>query len=320
MHIQRRKLLLGSLGATAAIALPARGYAAAWAPSRPIEILISFPAGGTADTLARYVARRITERKSWPVVVSNKPGGGGVVMHRALQAARADGHTIGLCASYELTYTSVERGAAPFDIDQFTYLAGLARSPHCLVTRPGSDLDTLDKIRAYALKKGSLSIGVAAPFDWLAPQLGADLGINAIGVPFKGGAEMMQQVIGGNLDLTWSAGSHAPLEKTGQVKVVLALTRDRLPTNPEVPTVRELGSKVVVESQFLVIGSKGLPDEIARTLTAAIGEVMALPAMKTDVTNRGLIPAFTDGAQLRRSIEAELLDARRIEASSKARK
>ena len=319
MHKNRRGLLVAGLGAATTMALPSLARAA-WAPSRPIELMTSFPAGGTADALARYVAHRLTEHKSWRVVVTNRPGGGGVIMHRALQNARADGHAIGLCASYELTYTSVERGAAPFEIDQFTYLAGLARSPHCLVAKPGSEVDTLDKMRAYALRKGSLSVGVAAPFDWLAPQLGADLGINAIGVPFKGGAEMMQQVVGGNLDVSWSAGSHAPLEKAGQVKMVLALTRDRLPSNPDVPTARELGGKLVVESQFLVVGGKGLPDEVSRAFTEAIGEVMALPAMRADVTNRGLIPAFTDGVQLRRSMELDLVEARRIEAAAQARK
>lgn len=319
MQTTRRKVLAGGLSAVATMGLhlPAR---AAWAPSRPVELMISFPAGGTADTLARFVAQRLAERKGWQIVVTNKPGGGGVVMHRALQNARPDGHAIGLCASYELTYTSVERGAAPFEIDQFTYLAGLARSPHCLVAKPGSEVDSLDRMRAYAQRKGSLSVGVAAPFDWLAPQLGTDLGVNAIGVPFKGGAEMMQQVIGGNLDLSWSAGSHAPLEKAGQVKVVLALTRDRLPANPGVPTVRELGGKLVVESQFLIVGSKAVPSEVARAFTAAIGDVMAMPAMRADVTNRGLIPAFADGVQLRSSIEADLVEARRVEAALQARK
>lgn len=254
------------------------------------------------------------------MVASNRPGGGGVIMHRALQSARPDGHTIGLCASYELTYSSVERGAAPFALDDFSYLAGLARSPHCLVSRPDAGLDTIEKIRAYALKKGSISIGVAAPFDWLAPRFGQELGINAIGVPFKGGAEMMQQVMAGHLDLSWSAGSHAPLEKAGSLKVVLALTQDRLPAHPNVPTLRESGSKLVLESRFLIIGAKGLPADVANGLTQAIGEVIADPAMQADITNRGLVPAFLDGPQLRKSIQAEAVMARSIQAAATATK
>ncbi|MGE4241199.1 tripartite tricarboxylate transporter substrate binding protein [Ramlibacter sp.] len=315
MNFNRREILASAFAAAAAAAAPVR--AATWAPTRPIDLLISFPAGGTADTLARYLAQRLQERQRWNVIVQNRPGGGGVVMHRALQSARPDGHTIGLCASYELTYTSQERGAAPFDLDEFSYVGGLARSPHCLVARPDSPLDSVEALRAHARKAGSVSIGVAAPFDWLAPRLGADLGFASVGVPFKGGAEMMQQVMGNQLDLTWSAGSHAPLVKGGKLKVVMALTRDRLPSHPNIPTARELGSQVVLESQFLVLGGRNLPTEAAATLSRAIRDVMADPGMQADVVQRGLIPTFMDGAQLRRSLDADLALARAIEAQQR---
>lgn len=311
-----RRQALAMVGAAGLAGWTGSASAADWKPTRPVELLISFPPGGTADALGRFVAHRLGEKTKAVVVVSNRPGGGGVIMHRALQAAKQDGHTIGLCASYELTYSSQERGASPYGIDDFTYLAGLARSPHCLVAKPGVGLDTIEQIRAYALKKGSLSVGVAAPFDWLAERLGEDLGINAIGVPFKGGAEMMQQVMAGHLDLTWSAGSHAPLEKAGTLKVVIALTQDRLPGNPDVPTLRERGGKLVVESRFLIVGPKTLSAPAAAALTAALADVMADPAMQADVSNRGLVPAYLDGAQLRQSMHAEAVQAKAIEAAA----
>jgi len=291
----------------------AAGHAwADWTPTKPIELLISFPPGGTADVLGRMIGQRLTQNKGWTVVANNRPGGAGIIMHRALQAAKADGHTIGLCASYDVTYPSQERGATPADINDFTYIAGLARSTHCLVARPDSGLDTIDKIRAYAKRKGSISVGVAAPFDWLAKGLGQDLGINAVGVPFKGGAEMMQQLMGGHLDLSWSAGSHGPLEKAGKVVVVVALTQDRLPTHPSIPSMHEMGGKLIVESRYLIIGQKDMPRDVADTLTKAIGEVAMTPAMQADVANRGLAPSFLSGAALRQSIEAEAAIGRAI--------
>ncbi len=273
---------------------------------------MSFAAGGTADALARLVAQRLQERRRWTVIVVNRPGGGGVVMQRALKRARPDGLTIGLGSSHELTYPAADSTEAPYGLMDFTYLASVANLPHCLVGRPADRLESVDAWKAYAARKGSISIGFTPPYEPMLARLGNDLGITVVPVPFKGGAEMMTQVVAGNLDLAWSAGSHVGLEQAAKVKVYLALTPNRLPSYPGVPTAREFGTSVAVESRFIVLGASELPPAIAADLESALRDALSEPATQAFVRDRNLIPDLKTGAQLAQALGVEAENARRV--------
>jgi len=305
-RIDRRRFVIAA-AATLAASAPAR---AAFEPDRPIELLVSFGAGGTADGLARLIAQRLQERRRWTVIVVNRPGGGGVVMQRALKRARPDGYTIGLGSSHELTYPPAEASEAPFGLKDFACLASVADLPHCLVGRPADRLDSAEAWKAYAARKGSISIGFTPPYEPMLVRLGSDLGITIVPVPFKGGAETMTQVAAGNIDLGWSAGSHAALEQAGKVKVCMALTPNRLPSYPAVLTAREFGSGISVESRFVVMGASELPASLAADIEGALREVLSEPTTQAFVRDRGLIPDLKTGATLARALNVEAENAR----------
>ena len=306
-NILRRTLVFGAplLGA-----LPAAR--AAVSADRPIEMLVSFAAGGTADALARLVSQKLLERRKWNVVVVNRPGGGGVIMQRALKSAKPDGHTIGLGGSGELTYPPTEGGEAPYALKDFAFLASVADLPHCLVGRPSAGLETPEQWRAHARSKGALSIGFTPPYERAVARLGTDLGINVVPVPFKGGAETLQQIIAGNIDLGWSAGAHLALEKAGTLKVFLALTPYRLPGYPQVPTARQFGSTVAVESRFIVFGASELPADATAELERALREVMTDPATQAAINSRGLIASYRSGRSLADALAVEAENARSL--------
>lgn len=234
------------------------------------------------------------------------------MMQRALKVAKPDGYTIGLCGSHELTYPPAESSEAPFSMKDFRFLASVADFPHCLVGRPRNRLETLEAWRAYAKGKGSLSIGFSQPYERVVDRIGTEFGIKIVPVPFKGGAEMMQQIVAGNLDLGWSAGGHVPLEKAGLIKPYLALTPTRLPDYPQVLTAREFGSSIAVESRFVIFGTSSLSPETVAEFKNALEEVLADPSAKAAISTRNLISDSKTGKKLADALGIEADNARTL--------
>lgn len=303
----RRSFLVGSA------ALCAGGLAhAAWSPDRPIELLVSFAPGGTADALARLVAQKLQEKRKWVVVVVNRPGAAGVVMQRALKITKPDGYTVGFCGSHDLTYPPTSPAEMPYSVKDFRFIASVADLPHCLVGRPKDKLETLPALRAHAKSRGSLSVGFSQPYEGAVKRLGDELGLPVVPVPFKGGAEMMQHIVAGNLDLGWSGGSHVGLEQAGQLKTYLALTPYRLPDYPQTPTAREFGSSVAVESRFVLLGASALQPEVAAEWDKALDEVLADPSTRAAILSRNLVFNPKTGKQLDAALSEEAAAARAI--------
>lgn len=301
--IWRRRSFLG--GAAALLSGAAAAAAPAWAPTRPIEILVSFPAGGTADTLARLVADRLAKAHDWPAVIVNRPGGGGIVLQNSLKSARPDGHTIGFGASYELTYPIGERVQVD-RLRDFDALCSVAAFPTCIMTRPGAGFDTVDDWRRKAASGKAITLGVSPPFEWIGERLGRALKMDIVAVPFRGSSEMNQQLLGGTLDLALSGGSHVSLERAGRAKVVYAATKDRMPSHPGVPTLRELGTQLFIQARFLLFASKELPPGVRSALSDMFARVAKEAPMQEALRERGLIPEALTGAALMRELQEEV--------------
>jgi len=291
--------------AAAYLSSSAAAAAPAWAPTRPIEILVSFPAGGTADTLARLIADRLAKSSNWAAVIVNRPGGGGVVLQNSLKSARPDGHTIGFGASYELTYPIGER----MQVDRlrdFDALCSVAGFPTCIMTRPGAGFDTVDDWRRKAASGKAVTLGVSPPFEWIGERLGKALKMDIVAVPFRGSSEMNQQLLGGTLDLALSGGSHVSLERAGRAKVIYAATKDRLPSHPDVPTLRELGTQLFIQARFLLFAGKEIPSDVRSALSDMFVRIAKEPCLQEALRERGLIPEALRGAALLRELQEEV--------------
>ncbi|MFZ2307611.1 MAG: tripartite tricarboxylate transporter substrate binding protein [Rhodoferax sp.] len=299
----RRREFLG--GAAAILSGAGATAAPMWSPTRPIEVLVSFPAGGTADTLARLLTDRLQKSHNWPSVIVNRPGGGGVILQNSLKSAKTDGHTVGFGASYELTYPIGDR----MQVDRlrdFEVLCSVAALPVCIMTRPGAGLDTVEDWRRKAASGTAISFGVSPPFEWIGERMAQALKIDIVAVPFRGSNEITPQLLGGTLDLALSAGSHIPLERAGRAKVIYAVTKDRLPSHPNVPTLRELGANLVIQSRFVIFASKEVPSGVRSALSDVFAQVTKEGPMQEALRERGLIPEALTGTTLARELQEEV--------------
>nr|WP_145552854.1 tripartite tricarboxylate transporter substrate binding protein [Variovorax boronicumulans] len=294
------------LGCAAALACGAAAAApSAWSPTRPLEMLVSFPAGGTADTLARLLGDRLGKAHGWQTVVVNRPGGGGLILQNALKSSKTDGHTVGFGASYELTYPVGERLQTD-RLQAFDALCSIAALPVCIMARPDARLDTVDDWRRKASAGQALTFGVSPPFEWVGERLARLLKMEIIAVPFRGSSEINQQLLGGTLDLAMSAGSHVPLERAHRAKVVVAVTKSRMPSHPEVPTLREVGADLAIQSRFIVFANSNVPAAVRSALSDLFTEVAQERMLQDALRERGLIPEALQGAPLLRELQEEV--------------
>lgn len=242
---------------------------AAW-PEKPIKLYVGFSAGGGADTLARLLSKALEDELGQPVVVENKAGGGGVVMATLLSRAKPDGYTIGFSA--DSTFDGVPYMVhAAYKPDDFSYLATVTELQNALVTSADAPYDTWAQMVDYARKNGGITFGSLSPMTaHFAKVLAEHEGIRVRTVPIKGGRQIITDVMGGHIDVGWSAGVHQAYLNGGGIKVIASLNEGRLRTSPKVPSITELGYDNAYTSYFLVAAPKGLPDDVREKLAAAL--------------------------------------------------
>lgn len=258
-----------ALAATLALSLtPALSSAEDW-PTKPLTLTVGFGAGGGADTLSRLVAKKMEEELGQPVVVRNMAGGGGVVMATSLKSAEPDGYTFGLAANSsfdampwfaKLDYTSGD----------FDYLTTVTQLQSAIVASGDAPFSTWDEMIAYGRENG-LTYASISPITRLfinevAEQENIDIRI----IPMRGGLEIMNSLIGGHVDIAWSAGVHQAFLSDGKIQVMAALNEERLTASPDVPTIRELGYDRSYTSYFMFAAPDGIPEPIFHKLTSAL--------------------------------------------------
>lgn len=253
-------ILLGSL--------PALTWAESW-PTKPVTLLVGFGAGGGADTLSRLTAKALESEIGQPVVVRNMAGGGGVVMASSLKNAEPDGYTFGLATNSTFDalpwFTDLSYSSRDFD-----YLTTVTQLQNALVASGDAPFSSWEEMIAYGQENG-LTYASISPITRLfindvAEQEGIDIRI----IPMRGGLEIMNSLIGGHVDIAWSAGVHQAFLPDGKLQVLAALTEDRLKASPGVPTIQELGYENSYTSYFMFAAPKGIPEPIFRKLSSAL--------------------------------------------------
>ncbi|OWT63962.1 hypothetical protein CEY11_06590 [Candidimonas nitroreducens] len=264
--------------------LPLAAQAAAnnsWQPRRPIEMLISYPAGGGADTIGRALAAQVGRQAGWKIIPMNKPGAGGLVFLRDLSEAKPDGSRIGICLSSQLTFPPGGSKSLAVNIDDYVLLGSVATSYMTILSKGGGPLASIDAIKSYAKKNGSVSIAVSPTFSWLSHALSDALGVTVIGVVYKGASEYLPALLGGHVDLVVWAGGTQQLEAAGTVVVVATLASQRIPGDPSIPTLKENGIPIEVEADFIVLAPKAMDTGITETFTGVIAKAAQSPAFQS---------------------------------------
>ena len=278
MTIARRSALAGALFAAAPAT--SRSWAQSW-PSRPIRYVVPFAAGaGVLDIMARIVAQHLTERLGQQVVVDNKPGAGGNVGAEIVAKAAPDGYTM-LMANTALVVGPYLYAKMTFDpLADLVPVTMVNSAPLMLVVHPSLPVKSVTEFLAYAkanpgkLNYGSGGVGTT-PF--LATELLKSMtGINAVHVPYKGGAPALADLVAGQLAfMIENVPGTLPLVKDGKLRALAITSRKRSALAPELPTMEEAGvAGYEMAGWNGVVLPRGTPEETGTKLHAALTAVL----------------------------------------------
>jgi len=313
-------LLAGAL----ALAMPALALAQNY-PDRPVKLIVPFAPGGATDILGRLLATALGERLGQPMVVENKPGAGTVVAASLVAKAPADGYTL-LGANTTLTLNPAIRTNLPYDpVRSFTPLGLVADMGLLLVAHndtPGSTLkDVIARTRAAPDKFSYGSYGTGSSVHFGGEVLKSTTGMQMLHVPFNGSSPNLTALMGGQVQFAVdTVVASTPLIKAGKIKPIAALSPQRLPLLPNVPTVAESGYPGFdMGSWFAFVGPAGLPAPVQKKLEKALADTMASAEFRKKLVDLGLTPSWANGDGLRARIERELPVMRAVAARADIR-
>ncbi|MGQ0583790.1 MAG: Bug family tripartite tricarboxylate transporter substrate binding protein [Reyranella sp.] len=267
-RITRRAALVG------ASALPfGAAHAQAKFPDRPIKLIIPWAAGGPADAGFRILAESVSQKLGQPVVVENKGGAAGVLGALALQDAKPDGYTI--CQMHmSMLRQPMLNPALKYDpIKDLTYILQITGFVMGVVVRTEAPWKTLPELLAYAkANPGKLNWGTlgAGSTQHLAMEsLGMAQSLTWTHAPYRGTADTMRALLGGEIDFASESSGWAPMVMAGKLRLLAVFTGTRAKRFPDVPTVRELGLEIAVDSPGGLVGPKGMDPAVVKILADA---------------------------------------------------
>ncbi|HEX5129310.1 MAG TPA: tripartite tricarboxylate transporter substrate binding protein [Usitatibacter sp.] len=266
-------------------------------PSKPVRIIVPYPAGGVADLLPRTVGAKLSEKWKQPVVVENKPGASGNIGMAEGARAEPDGYTLVLAPTGNLTVNQFLFRQMPFDVTKdFTPITVLATSPNVLVVHPSVPVKSFKELIAYA-KANPGKLNFSSPGSGSGAHLAGELlnveaGIKAVHVPYKGMAPAVSDLVGGQVQMMFAGISTAlPHIRAGKLVALAIASPQRSPQLPDVPTVAESGFPGFdVTSWYGVVVRAGTPPAIVKKLHADMAEALAAPDVKEKLASLGLDP------------------------------
>lgn len=264
---------------------------AATYPSRPITFLVGFAPGGPTDVIARSVAAPLAEELGRPVIVENRPGGGGSTAAQVLSRAASDGYTLGSFDIAMIVGPSIVAGATYDPIKDFRPIVVSARTPLSFVganALPKTVREIIDFAKAKPDELKLAHSGVGSP-----PHLGAAAFLQATAtkmtlVPYRGAAPAIQDIVAGHVGLLFTAPSTSiALGREGKVRILGVTGHKRMASMPEVPTLRESGVDMggIDENQWFGIAAPaGTPDYVVTRINAAVNKVLKDKALQEKIS------------------------------------
>ena len=277
--MQRRHLLQTLAATTLAPAAWTAGAQAAW-PSQTVRLMIAFPAGGPTDLTMRQLAENASKLLGQQVIIENKPGAGGTLPAQLLQQAKPDGYTLAQIplGVFRLPYTTRITWDPVKDI---SYILGVTGYAFGVVVPADGPIKTWADFVAYAkANPGKLSYGSTGALT--SPHLTMEdiaqrLGISLNHIPYKGSADLMQSILGGQIMAAADSTGFAPHVASGKLRVLNTWGEKRLAKFPDVPTLQELGIPLVQASPYGIGGPKGMEPALVQRIHDAFKQAMEMP-------------------------------------------
>lgn len=291
----RRTLIRAASGLACMTAISGLTMAqpAAW-PERPIRMVVPYPAGGSADTVARSFAQLLSEKLGQPVIIDNKPGASGNIGTLDVMRAKPDGYTLLLNPSAHVINPEIMEKSPYRALEDFTPITQVAKGPLVLMFSPTLPAKTPADLAQLARANPS-SISFATSVIGSASHIAEELFNRAaktdiLIVPYKGNAPALNDLMGGQVSAMFDpAVTAVPLARSGKVKALGVTGKTRLASAPEIPTMEEAGMKgLEFYTWYGLWTPKGLTEAIAERLESASRQVMANPAFRQNMSSKGL--------------------------------
>jgi tripartite-type tricarboxylate transporter receptor subunit TctC len=303
-----------SLASVSALVAAAPALAQGAYPNKPITMIVSYPAGGDTDALARLYAEKLSARLGQTVVVENRPGASGTIGNAYVAKATPDGYTL-LFTPNTISIATLVLKAGPsgpaYDVlTDFTPIIQAGSQSLFLVVNTATGVTNVrdlvaaaksEKIRSYA------SPGSGSPMHILGEAFNRAAGIKISQVPYRGSAPAIADLVGGHIPFMYTTlGPVAQHIATGKLAAIGVADPKRSPLMPNVPTLAEAGyPDVYVGAWQGLMGPKGLPANVVRTLNTAMNEIIKMPDVIPRMTAMALVPTGGEPGTLARAVSDE---------------
>ncbi|MDM0066910.1 tripartite tricarboxylate transporter substrate binding protein [Variovorax sp. J31P207] len=283
-------------------------------PTKPIRLIVPFPAGGGGDTLARLVMTRVGKELGQPMVVENLPGAGGNIGSQKAAREPADGYTVlyGTNGTFGINHTLYKN--AGFDpMRDFMPVSQLTRIAALVTVRAGLPVDNFpDLLKLIRSSPGKLTYGSAGngTTSHLATELlKAAAGVSIVHVPYRGGAPALTDLLGGQIDILIDVIPNvAGAVQGGRIKALAVTTASRVGSLPSTPTVAESGVPGFdVSAWDAIFVPKGTPSQVVQRLQAAVRKALDDPQIRQQLAERGAEPAAAGPEALTQFVKSELI-------------
>lgn len=306
----RRALLRA---AALALSLQAGGAALAQSPwpAKPIRLVVGFPAGGSTDVMARVVGAAVGKSLGQPVVVDNRPGANGVVAAQALATAPKDGYTFLVTDGSMFSINPAIYKNLTYEYKRdFMPVSLAARAPLYLAANAKVPVNSLQEFIALAkAKPGTLnygSSGIGSTHHLTMEAMKAALGLQITHVPFKGSGQSVPALIGGQVDVLFSAlPSLSGFAKAGQVKLLASNAAGRSSLEPNVPAIAEIISGFDFAPIVGVLAATGTPASAIERISAEMAQIAKMPEVIGTLHKAGIEPIGSGPAEYHKAILAE---------------
>jgi tripartite-type tricarboxylate transporter receptor subunit TctC len=286
------KRIVLALCTFAILAMGAAVAAAQSYPSRTVSMIVPFPAGGPTDSLARIVSERMKASLGQPVIVENVGGAGGSIGVTRVARAAPDGYTIGIGQLTSYVFSSAVYNTSYDLLKDFEPVALLTTAPQWLIGRGDLPAKNLPEVIAWLKANGDKAsfgtIGIGSPSHVFATLFQKTTGTQFQLVPYRGGAPAMQDLIGGQIDLSCLEASNTLANvRAGKIKAFALLSKTRWAQAPDVPTAEEAGVPLAMPFWHGLWVPRGTPKDIVDRINAAVIDTLTDPAIAKRLADMG---------------------------------
>jgi tripartite-type tricarboxylate transporter receptor subunit TctC len=320
-----RRLVLAAALALVATAAAPQAQAQAF-PSKPVTVIVPFPAGGTTDIVARLTAQKLSEAWGQPVIVDNRAGAGGNIGSAMVAKAAPDGYTLlmGTVGTHAINASLYEK--MPYDVvKDFAPITNVAAVPNMLVVNPALPVNSVKELIDYG-KKNPGKLNMASSGNGTSIHLAGELfkvmtGVQMEHIPYKGSAPALTDLMGGQVQVMFdNMPSALPHVKAGKLRAIAVTTLKRSPAMPDLPTIDEAGVKgFEAASWFGLLAPAGTPKEIVAKVQADVVKAMKTTDLTEKMAQQGAAAVGNTPDEFAAYIKVELAKWEKVVKASGAK-